>query len=366
MKLAVLQEDLAKSLITTSRFVNTRAQLPILGNIILKTEKTSLRLLATNLENSISMSLGAKVEAEGEIAVPAKTISEIVSNLARGQVELEAQKEHLKIKTDSFTGTVSGMNTSDFPKIEDIIGKNAVIFKKLDFNKAISKVLFCASVDETRPVITGVLFLNKNEKLYVVATDGFRLSQKILNLPKGVSFEKVILPRNFVSELLHIGESDNFSFEIKEKESQAIFEIDNIVLTSRLISGSYPNFENIIPKEAKTKVRVGKEELLRATKLASVFARESANMVKVKVLKDSLKISAESGKSGSQEGSIEAKVEGEEVEIVFNYRFIEEFLNVVEGEEVEIQLSNTTSPGVFLDPKDPDFLHLIMPVKVQS
>lgn len=366
MKLAVLQENLAKSLILTSRFVNARAQLPILGNIILKAEKTTLNLIATNLENSISMSLGAKIETEGEIAIPAKTISEIVSNLNKGQVELEAQKEQLKIKTDSFSSTISGMNTSDFPKIEDKIGKNSVYFEKDIFNKAVSKVLFCASVDETRPVLTGVLLLNKSGKLYVVATDGFRLSQKVLDLPKGLSFERVILPRNFVSELLHIGESDNFSFEVKEKENQAIFGIDNIILTSRLISGSYPNFENIIPKEANTKVRVGKEELLRAVKLASVFARESANMVKINVLKNLIKISAESGKSGSQEGSVEAKVEGEEMEITFNYRFIEEFLNVVEGEEVEIHLSNTNSPGVFLDPKDSNFLHLIMPVKVES
>jgi len=366
MKLAVLQEDLAKALLTSSRFVNTRAQLPILGNIILKTEKTSLRLLATNLENSISMSLGAKIESEGEIAVPAKTISEVVSNLARGQIELEAQKEQLRIKTDTFTGVVSGMNTSDFPKLEGTVSKNSVTFEKSEFDKAISKVLFCASVDETRPVLTGVLLLNKGGKLYVVATDGFRLSQKILTLPKGLTFEKIILPRNFISELIHIGESSTFSFEVKEKENQAVFGIDNVVLTSRLISGSYPNFENIIPKAAGTKVRVGKEELLRATKLASVFARESANMVRVNVSKNSLKISAESGKSGSQEGSVEAKVEGEEMEIIFNYRFIEEFLNVVEGEEVEIQLSNTTSPGIFLDPKDPDFLHLIMPVKIQE
>lgn len=366
MKLAVLQEDLAKALLTTSRFVNTRAQLPILGNIILRTEKTSLRLLATNLENSISMSLGAKIESEGEIAIPAKTISEVVSNLARGQIELEAQKEQLRVKTDTFTGTISGMNTSDFPKIVDNVGKGSVVFEKASFDKSISKVLFCASVDETRPVLTGVLLLNKAGKLYVVATDGFRLSQKILDLPKGLSFEKIILPRNFVSELLHIGEVDKFSFEVKEKENQAVFGMDNIVLTSRLISGSYPNFENIIPKEAGTKVRVGKEELSRAVKLASVFARESANMIRVNVNKSGLKISAESGKSGNQEGSVEARVEGEEMEIIFNFRFIEEFLNVVEGDEIEIQLSNTTSPGIFLDPKDPEFLHLIMPVKIQN
>lgn len=367
MKLKVLQEDLARAVSQVNRFVNPRVQLPILGNIVLKATKTNLTLLATNLELSISRQIGASVEEEGEVAVPGKILSEIVVNLPKAQISLDSQKEQLKIKSESFSGVVAGMNTTDFPKIVDKLGKENLSFPVKEITNSLSKVSFCVSVDETRPVLNGVLFLFKKNELYLVATDGFRLSQKTIKLLKPQDVDKVILPKGAVSELLRsIEEGSEISMEVKPKESQVVFGIGESVLSTRIISGDFPNFEAIIPKNIQTKILVDKEDLLRIVKLASVFARDNANMIKVEVGKASLKISAESSKSGKQEGEIEAKVEGGEMEITFNYRFLEELIAVVEGDEVQIELTNTTSPGVFRDPKDSSFLHLIMPVKVQE
>lgn len=366
MKLTILQEDLAKALSLASRFINQKAQLPILGNVVFKAEKTKLNLLATNLELSLALSIGAKVEEEGEIAIPGRTVFEIISNLPKAQVTLESTKEQLKIKSDTFNGTLSGMNAADFPVITKSLGKNALTLDLKSFLPSLAKVAFSISVDETRPVLNGVLLMYRENKLILVATDGFRLSQKIIPVNQKMGFEKVILPKAVVGEVLRISETDSLLMEIKESESQVVFGFDNVILASRIISGTFPPFENIIPKSSATKVSVAKEDLIRAVKLASPFARDSANMVKFLVGKNSLKVLAESSKSGKEEGEVDAKVEGEEMEITFNFRFVEELLNVIDGEDVQIELTNTTSPGVFRDPKDKDFLHLIMPVRIQS
>lgn len=367
MKLKVLQEDFAKAVTQVTRFVNPRVQLPILGNIVIRAAKTKLNLLATNLELSISKELGADVAEEGEIAVPGRILNEIVANLPKGQVLLEAQKEQLKIKAGSFSGTVSGMDTTDFPKITHALGKDYTAFPSADLLRSLAKVSFCVSVDETRPVLNGVLFLFKKKELFLVATDGFRLSQKVVRLEGELDLGKVILPKSIIGEILKIDpNNEELNLEIKEKENQVVFGVGDTILSSRVISGDFPNFEQIIPKSSLTKVYTNKDELLRVIKLASVFARDNANMVKIEVAKDSLKVSAESPKSGIEEETLEAKVEGEEMEITFNFRFLEELLSAIEGEEVQIELANTTSPGVFKDPKDPSFLHLIMPVKIQS
>ncbi len=367
MKLKVLQEDLLRTLSQVNRFVNPRVQLPILGNIIFKSGKTKLLLKATNLELSIVKEIGASVEEEGEIAIPGKTIFEIVSNLSKGQIELEAKKEQLKIKSENFTGNISGMGTSDFPKVIDSLGKGSIILELTQLKEALSKVSFCASVDETRPVLNGVLFIFKKKELILVATDGFRLSQKTIQLKEEIDLERIIIPKSAILELLRTEiEGNDINLEVVPSHGQIVFGVGDGVFASRLISGEFPNFENIIPKSSTTKVFVDKTELLRVVKLASVFARDNANMVSFSVEKNTLKVSAESSKSGKQEAQVEVKVEGAEVDIIFNYKFLEEVLNVIEGEEVQIELTNTTSPGVFRDPKDSNFLHLIMPVRIQS
>lgn len=377
MKLQVLQENLSRALSITSRFASTRAQLPVLSNVLLSAKKNKLLVSSTNLEISVSLSIGAKVEKGGEITIPAKVISDLVSNLKPGSVDLLSKKERLKISTSNFSSEIPGMNSSDFPAVPQDIGKGALGFPKENFQNALSQVLFAASIDETRPVLTGILFIFDKGKLVLVSTDGFRLSQKKLSLkvprrvlaqlgPRGK--QRLILPKSILSELSRLTNDDeDIKFLLREKESQVVFGISDAVLASRVIDGEFPDFEKIIPKELNYKINLDKEEFLRAIKLASVFARDSANVVKITVKKASLEVSAESSQSGSQETQVDAKVDGKEgLKIAFNYRFLEDFLNVVKGDEVQIELSSADSPGVFIDPKERDFLHLIMPVRIQA
>ncbi len=371
MKLQVLQEDFSKAINTAARFTSSRAQLPILGNILLSASQTKLSIASTNLEISISISVGAQVEKEGEITIPSRVVSDLVSNLPSGQISLQAEKEQLKISTQGFSSSVSGMNSVDFPPVPRILGKGAIRLSKKDLIEALSQVSFAASTDETRPILTGVLFIFERGSLTLVATDGFRLSQKKVFLKGIKSGRRVILPKSALSEISRLsGEVEEISFSFKDKENQVVFALSNAVLSSRTLEGEFPSFEKIIPKDSSYKVNLDREEFLRAVKLAAVFARDSANIVGINLKRDLIEISAESPHTGQQKTEVDAKVEGEVgkkgFEINFNYRFLEDLLNALSGEEVQVEFSNPNAPGVFTDPKDKNFLHLIMPVRIQS
>jgi DNA polymerase-3 subunit beta len=369
MKAKVLQEDINKALNICSRFSSTRVQLPVLANILIETQKNKLRIASTNLEVSVSQKIAAKIDEEGSISIPARLINELISNLKPGQMDLIAQKETLEIKTPDFESTLSGMNTSDFPSVPQSVGADSIIFPYESFQSALSKILYSVSTDETRPILTGVLFIIKSDETILVSTDGFRLSQKKLKL-KGFSEEKrVIIPKATLSELVRVTGGDEIEFSFKKTENQVILGLENVVMSSRVIEGDFPDFEKIIPKKTSLKMDADKEELLRNIKLASVFAKDSANVVKLEFDKDYLEVKAESQQYGNQKGRVDIKLDGyldKKFTIAFNYRFLEEFLSCCQGEDVQMEFSDSNDPALFLDPKDSNYLHIIMPVKIQE
>jgi DNA polymerase III subunit beta len=372
MKIHVLQENLSKTLVTCSRFVSSRIQLPVLANILVKTNKNKLLVVATNLEMSIAISIGAKVIKEGEITVPSRVITDLVANLSQGQLDLGVENELLKIKTPVFESSLMGMNTSDFPVVPYEVGADFFNIPKDTLINALSSVLFAVSLDETRPALTGVLIILKQKEVVFVATDGFRLSQKKIAIA-GLKVErKIILPKNALSELSKLAvDVDEVKFSFKKSENQVIFGVNDSVLATRVIEGDFPPYEKIIPKDLKIKIILDKEEFLRAVKLASVFAKDAANVIKISINESGINIFAESQTSGSQKNKVDAKVEGVEgakgeLLIAFNCRFVEDFLNAVKSDDVQMEVSDPNSPALFLDPKDTEFLHIIMPVKLQS
>lgn len=374
MKLQILQENLEKAVNIVGRFSSTKAQLPILGNILLSARKNKLFVSSTNLEISASVQIGAKIEEDGEITIPSKVIIDLVSNLPKDTIEMKSEKEQLKIISSEFSSNILGIDSTDFPKVPSYIDENkSVSIQKNYFAEALSKTIFATSLDETRPILTGVLFILSDKKLTLVATDGFRLSKKNISLSDHKNTTNtLVIPKNILGEMNRgIFEAEDLFMEVNEKEKQVLFGLGETVLTSRLLEGEYPEFEKIIPKKSDINIKLDKEELLRAVKLAAIFARESANVVKLKIMKDSIKISAESGQAGSQETKVDAKVEGGgpevgtgKFEIAFNYRYLEDFIQSVKGEEISIGFNTPSSAGVFKDTLDPDYLHLIMPVKI--
>lgn len=371
MKIKVLQEDLSKALSTTSRFSSSKVQLPVLANILFKSNKNKLLVIATNLEMSISLAMGAKIDEEGDITIPTRTVTDLINNLKPGQLEISTEKEKMEISAQGFKSSISGMNSSDFPIVPMVMQNIDFKIDPVTLQNALYKVLFSVSVDETRPVLTGVLIILQKEGMVIVSTDGFRLSQVKLRAPEIKKELKVILPKNALQELVRLMGDGEIEFSYSKTDNQVLFGVENAVLTSRIIDGEFPDFERIIPKKTTLTLIVDREELLRAVKLASVFARDSANVVKLDIKKDSIDVLAESAQHGSQKMSVDAKlVDGsdsiKEFVIGFNYRFLEDFLTNVEGDDIQIGLSDPNAPTTFLDLKERDYLHIIMPVRMQT
>jgi len=370
MKLDVLQADLSKALNLASRFVNARAQLPVLANILFQAKKTKLIVSATNLEMSIAIAVGAKVSQEGKITVPARTITDLVASLSANTISLAEEKERLKIKTEGFSGNVAAANASDFPSVPQSLGKPSFDLDAGLFVESLEKVVYSASIDETRPVLTGVLFIFEKDQVVLVSSDGFRLSRRKVALTKkgAAKTQKIILPRVAVSELARIaGAQDQpISMHVGNRDNQVVFGLADSVFASRMIEGEFPDFERIIPKSISVKVNLDKNDFKNAIKTAAVIAREAANVISIKIKDKKVSISATSPKSGETQMSLDAKVEGEDLEITYNYRFIEEFLNVAQSDDVVIEFSGNNTPAIFRDTKDPNYLHLIMPVKIQG
>ncbi len=369
MKLQILQENLNQALLTTSRFSNSKAQLPVLGNVYFSAKGSKLQVASTNLEVSVSLKIAAKIEEEGEITIPGRTISEIISNLTAGNITFTSEKEQISLTKDTFHSRLSGMNAADFPKVVDTLPKEGIFEISIkDLSEGFSKVFFATASDETRPILTGILLIFSKSSLTLVATDGFRLSQKKIKQEVKSEDRRIVIPKNSLSEAIKIFEKeDKFNLSYQESQNQVLFGVGDSVLASRVIDGNFPDFEKIIPKETKIKVNVDREDFLRAVKLSSVLARESANIIKIKLNKDSLSIKAESSTSGEGESSVEAKVEGDvkDFEIAFNFRFLEEFIHSCGSTDIQMEFIDGDSAGIFRDSGDLDYLHLIMPVKIQ-
>lgn len=389
MKVSILQENLSKSVSIVSRFVASRPQLPILGNILLKGQKGIFGLSAANLENGITFETMAEIENEGSFTVPAKTFLEIVSSMPSGKITLEQKEGVLEITGAGYKMNLNGIPAGEFPSPADSFESPVLSFSFPDFIYLTNRVCFAASIDESRPVLTGVLVEEINGSLTMAATDGYRLSivRKKTEDEEKQKKTKIILPAKILIESARIAEETGFK-EKKEKEkakeediklslnkegNQAVFSFGNVKITTRLIEGEFPPFEKTIPEKYTARTEIDTLGLTRAVKLASVFARDSANVIKFKITapkeqtggkQASLEIFSSASQLGQGVLKLEVGHEGEEGEISFNFRFLLDLLSSIQSEVVILETTGPLSPGVFKLPNDPDYLHLIMPVRV--
>lgn len=378
MKIIVLQENLARNLNLVGRVISSKSQLPILQNILISAQKGRIKLCATNLESSLSVWTGGKIEKEGEITVSAKLLTELVASLLPGKVTLYSQEDSLlKAESVGFKSSLNCLSAADFPPLASISGKAQINWPANLFVLVCSSVVFSASIDEARPVLNGVLIKNKaNKEVELVATDGYRLSIKTVSLGKQNLQEQVILiPARALLEAGRITQEARENQGETKKEvglsifpdtSQAVFSWEDVELSTRLLDGQFPDYEKIIPQGFSTRIIFDKEELQRAVKIASVFARNTANIIKFKVQGSRLKVSANAPQVGEGECEISVEQEGEDNEIAFNYRYVLDFLNSTPSPKVEMQMTTPLNPAVFRPEKDNSYLHVIMPVRVQE
>lgn len=374
MKLSLLSENLNTALSHVSRFVSTKAQLPILNHILFSTDNGRLKLSATSLEMGINYWTGAKIESEGSFCLPAKDISEFISYLPGGKIDFSLNEQNLLTVTSTkASSTFSTLSSTDFPGIPSLDSTTVFEIDLPSLLDSVASVVFASATDDSRPVLTSVLCKFTPESLTLVATDGFRLSLKTIKFQNPITFPDgqdsltLLIPAKSLAEVLKIAKiAPKIKIGLTPDRHQVVFVLEDLEIVSRLIDGEYPNFERIIPESSPTKIYVNKEELAQAIRLASVFARQSANVVKFSLKSNSLELSANAPQIGQNQVSVDAKIEGEPLEIAFNYKFISDFLAIVKGDEVVIELNQPLTPGAFRDPQNPDLLHIIMPVRLQD
>ena len=374
MKLSCLQENLSKGLSNVGRAVATTTTLPITKNILIATDDSRLKLVATNLEMAISCWIGAKVEAEGAITLPARILTEFINSLPNEKVEMALNQRTLQLKSGRFEAKINGIEASDFPPIPQVADGISTKIEAEVLHQAITQVSFAAATEESRPVLTGVHMEFDESKLTLAAADGFRLAVYTAATLESVKEKTaVIVPARALNELnrfLSDGE-EQIEIVINKQKSQALFKLKNIEMVSQLIQGNFPNYSQLIPQSYESRAVIEVADFLRATRMASVFARDGSGIVRLIVTPGGeatagkVAISARAEEIGENVGEIDAMIDGGEAKIAFNARYLSDVLAVIRQKQVALETTTPSSPGVLRPVGIDNYVHVVMPMFVQ-
>lgn len=362
MKLQVTQENLNRALGSVARVANSRGTLPILSNVLIRTSNNRLSLSATNLDIAITHYIGAKVTKEGSITVPARLMQDFVGSLPEGVIELDLEETKLHVTTDQYKSVVNGIVADDFPVMPAIEGGKQWSLRSGDLKKGLQQVVFAASADETRPVLTGVLLHSDGGKLYAAATDSYRLAEKRLGTTK--EDVQVLVPASALHDLLRVLGDGDEEVRVTHDDLQLLFQSGDVELVTRLVEGKYPDYRKLIPASFSTTITLKRADLINITKVSSLFARESAGSVTIEVdeEKQGLSIRSVASQLGENTATASGKVTGSG-SITLNSRYLLDGLNALEGEEVRFGFNGKLEPTLLSDPANDDYQHIIMPLK---
>ncbi len=374
MKVTVLQENLARGLGIVSKAVSPRSTLPVLANVLIASDEGRLRLSATNLEMGITCWIPARIEEEGSTTVPARTFSDLVSTLPSDQVmlKLDAQTQTLNVRGGTSTNDIKCIDAQEFPPLPVPDLEGAVQINSGDFREMIHQVVFAASSDEARPVLMGVLIQVDKDKLTMAAADGFRLSvRKAVLSTLSAAPVSAIVPAQALRELARVASDGDepIYMALPKGRGQVVFRVKDVEVVSQLIDGTFPDFQQIIPRSYKSRTLVSTSSLLKACKQAEIFAREGSNVARFNIKTaqsdmqpSEVEISATSEETGKNETIVEATVDGGGLLIAFNVKFLREALEVIRTPNVALETSAPNAPGVVKPVGDDQFLHVIMPM----
>ncbi|MGI2335620.1 MAG: DNA polymerase III subunit beta [Dehalogenimonas sp.] len=375
MRLSCLQENLAKGLNIVGRAAASRSTLPITTNVLLATDEGRLKLSATNLEMAVTCWLGAKVEEDGATTVPAKLMTEFIGSLPNDKVEmiLTANKT-LTLKCGRFEARMTGVDAKDFPPVPRVEGGTTAKVDVGEFKKGVSRVVFAAATDESRPVLTGIDAEFEGSVLTLAAADGFRLAVYKMALAEPVAQKvKAIIPSKTLAEVSRlIADADEMiSITIDTQKCQILFKLKNIELVSQLLQGTFPQYSQIIPQSHTTRVVLDVPQFLRAARAAQIFARDGGGIVRLIMTPGSgktpgrLSITARSEEIGDDQAELDAAVSGEEAKIAFNGKYLLDVLSVLTEDQVALEVTGPSSPGVIRPIGTDNYIHVVMPMFVQ-
>jgi DNA polymerase-3 subunit beta len=366
-----MQENLARGLSVVSRAVSNRS-LPVLTNVLLKTEDGGLKLTATNLEIGITYWVPGRIETDGATSVPARLLTDLVGSLPGGEpIVLElGDGETLHIQAGRFESNIKGIPAEDFPTVQTAGERPITRVAQKVLRRALDETAFAAASDEARPILTGVLARFEGDQLTLAAADNYRIAVKTISVLDPVEETSVVIPARALTELSRIlaDVDDPVSIVLAHSRNQLLFHVEGIDLVTRLIDGQYPNYQSVLPATHATRAILDREELLRAVRPAALIAHESANIVKLGVGLEgdpAVTVSA-NAEIGDHIGRVEAAVEGDGTTIAFNARFLADVLTNVDAEQFALELNGPLSPGVFRPVGDDRYVHVVMPLRTTS
>ena len=362
MKLQVTQENLNRALGAVARVANSRNPLPILSNVLLKTTNNRLSISATNLDIAITQFIGAKISEEGSITVPARLMQDFVSSLPSGVIDLKLQDSKLHITTDQYKSVVNGIIADDFPVMPEITqGKSWTITGGV-LKRGLQQVVFAASNDESRPVLTGVYIHTNEGKLYIAATDSYRLAEKALG--KNTKDVELLVPATAMQDLLRIVGDFDEEIQVTHDDQQILFHVGDVDLVARLLEGKYPDYRKLMPSNFAVSATLKRADFVNITKVSSLFARESAGSVTIHVDEETKTVSIRSIASqlGENTANASADVTGSG-SITLNSRYLLDGLQALSGDDVQFGFNGKLEATLLRDTTNKDYSHIIMPLK---
>jgi len=376
MRLSCLQENLSPGLSIVGRAVATRTTLPITQNVLISTDQSRLKLSATNLEIAISTWIGAQIEEEGSITVPARLLTELVGSLPPERIALSTanQPTRLDVECARFNAHINGADAEDFPPIPTVESGVMGRIEPQALSNAISRVAFAAATEDSRPVLTGIKVEITGDSFTFAGADGFRLAvftgKLVEAIPEDLSF---IVPARALQEVGRlIGHQEQpIEFTVTPSKGQALFRLDNVELVTQLIQGTFPNYSQLVPQAYDTRAVVDLKEFLGAARTASIFARDGSGIIRIQVAagtedaEGKLSILSRAEEVGENQGEIDAQVKGPEAKIAFNGRYLSDVLDVLDEAEVALETTTSSSPGVLRPIGNDQYVHVVMPMFVQ-
>jgi len=394
MRVSCLQENLARGLAIVGRAVATRSTLPVLSNVMLATDMGRLKLAATNLEMGISCWVGAKVDEEGAITLPARVLIDLVNALPPERIDMElvVRTSTLHLQCARFEANIKGIDAQEFPIIPTLqVQEDGGLKLEAEvLGQMIEQVAFAAAVDESRPILTGALMhfarADTEDRLTMAAADGFRLSvrrevlQAAATSDLAIEAADVIVPARALTELARVtgGNEEPIALSITSERNQILFHQGNVDLVSQLIEGHFPDYTQIIPTTHTLRTVVETGAFLKAVRMANIFARDAANIVRLSIVPGAeltpghMSVAATSAELGDHVGEIDASVEeaggerGEPMTIAFNANYLIDILSRVGMAQVALETTTPSSPAVIRPVGGPDLTHVIMPIHISG
>lgn len=377
MKVTCLQENLQKALGKVSRAVATRTALPVLSNVLLATDNGRLRVAATNLEIGVTTWIEADIQEEGKITVDARLLSEFVNTLPPGTVKLtvDPARFSLDVQAGRDKAGINGIDPEDFPVIPTMTEDGfAVEVDAQPLREMIAQVEFSAATDESRPVLAGVLTRFEDSKLMLASADGFRLAVREGQTKTPVDQRTdLIVPAKAYRELARlIADFDEpIHLAVTPNKSQILAKFGDTEWVSRLIDGTFPDVKQIVPRDFSTTINLSRELLLNAVRRAGYFARENNDVVRLQVqpgsddlTPGSIEVSANAAERGNSQSYVDASIDGEEMQIAFNGRYLSDVLNVLKNGQVMLGLNGANQAGIVRPSGSEEYTHVIMPMVI--